>query len=1174
MSSGEGNLHKNLRLLGVDSPDLSSLIQIVLKDDLTELYNRRYFRQRLEEERKRVDTDRASLAIIMLDIDNFKFINDTFGHLKGDEILVLVGKLLASSVRSIDIVCRYAGDEFVVILPSAGKREAAKVARRIIESLARHDWQMEFGAKGMSVCVSLGYATYPRESHTLEGLIQKADTALYSAKKRKRGELTNGATGFARQASSSWSGAVVIPLLERERELARLRGLLRETRKGSPAFLLVEGGAGTGKTRLIDEFLREVGRSDALVCRGASMEGTRQMPLFPVREAIASFHRSHPGEFDSVCRALERPVVGHLSKILPSGVLDEFRNGRPSSDRSQIFASLSSFIQAIAKSSSLVFVIEDLQWADESSIEFLRSLSSHMKEGRLMFVCTARSAFTALAASGEKHRAGEGSSEGNGGWETFELANLSERATGQLVKHCLGMKKVPRKLAADLHEKTSGNPVFLKETLAYLVQQDMIEEAVEKGLNQRKSSPLLPQSILEMIRGRFGDLNTSVQRVLQAASVLGCEFHVVELLALLGEREGKLYSMLDVARRDGFLSEHFCDGTEIYAFTSSLMRDVIYHDMNRRKRKAYHREAGKHIEKRHSPDDIASLEKLARHFESAGEDEKAFRYLVLAGEKAKEIYASVESIRYFKSALDLAGGLGAGSVSADELLELRETLADVLYHVGQVEEARKIYSDLLEKENSGPEPKARLMRKLGEVCERECRYDKALGYLYKALNLVEGKKDLEYENIVLALAVVFMRKGEADKALHYSSRLLGAPLESRDDPLGAKVYFIIGSCHLCLGRARESFPYFKKSLRIRKRLDDQVAVGYTYLNIGTALFHIGKPGLASRFWERAMEIGKKTSNAFLEMACRNNAVLASDIRENLEGALASLNDARELAKKMGNPSGIASCKINIGTVERELGKLDQALGGFAKCLAMSEKIQNQQLVAQSTLNLGHIHIDIGDLERAEYYAWKALELTTKNGMKRDEGASWELLGDVNYERGNFPWALDCYRRARHYMEKLASRQEEGRLMIELKAWDSTCRTERDEVWEQRLLDVLLQEGMEQREVKTQAEIRVARTVLDRGGDPATAVLLLRRALERVGGESPRTLVLWHVTSLLARAHHAAGEVKEAAGAAKLAGTCLERIRGGMRRKWVEKSFLERQDVRRFLSLRKTLLPME
>jgi tetratricopeptide (TPR) repeat protein len=889
-----------------------------------------------------------------------------------------------------------------------------------------------------------------------------------------------------------------------------------------------------------------------------------------VREAIASFHSAHRAEFDHACRSLEGPALAHLSKVLPPGVLDEPRNGRPVSDRSQVLASLRAFICAWAKHTPSVFVIEDLQWADESTIELLRSLRSHLHEARIMFICSARPGFSRLLTAGGGSPSGSMSAGENGAWEHLLLGNLSEHATGRLVKHCLGLKSVPQKLAADLHERTSGNPVFLKETLAYLLQQGLIEEVLHKGLNRGEDLAFLPQSILEMIRGRFADLAAPVQKVLQAASVLGYEFRVIDLLALIGEREGKLYSMLDIARREGFVTEHYRPGAELYAFTSRLMRDVIYHDMNRRKRKTWHLEAGQHLEKRYSPEDAESLEKLARHFESGGLAGKAFHYLVLAGEKAKELYASVESIRYFRSALELARRIqGEGCPGAAEILGLRETLADVLYHVGQVEMARRSYDDLLETENPEREARVRLMRKLGEVYERESRYDKALSYLYKALGLVEAKKDLEYENIVLALSVVFIRKGEADKAFHYASRLLDTG-DQRDDDLTGKVYFIIGSCHLCLGRAKEAFACFKRSLRVRRRLADQAAMGYTYLNIGTALFQMGKTGLASRAWEVAMRIAEKTNNAFLEMACRNNAVLASDVRENLEGALSSLNDAMVLARKMGNLSGVASCRINRGTVERELGKLDQSLDDFAKSLAMSEKMQNVELIAQSSIDLGEIHIDIGDLERAEFYAWKALELTTKNGIKRDEGKSWELLGDVNYERGNFSWALDCYRRGRHSMEDLTSRREEGRLMLEIKITDASCRIETEGIWEKDILGTFLMGGSEQKEVKTQAELRISRTILDREGDPAVAVLLLREAIERLGARCPRTYLLWRLTSLLARAHHAAGQREEAAAVAKLAASYLEKMRRAMRRKWVEKSFLDRDEVRSFLALRKSL----
>jgi tetratricopeptide (TPR) repeat protein len=273
---------------------------------------------------------------------------------------------------------------------------------------------------------------------------------------------------------------------------------------------------------------------------------------------------------------------------------------------------------------------------------------------------------------------------------------------------------------------------------------------------------------------------------------------------------------------------------------------------------------------------------------------------------------------------------------------------------------------------------------------------------------------------------------------------------------------------------------------------------------------------------------------------------------------------------MGNLAGVASCRINIGTVERELGQLDQSLDDFAKSLAMSEKMQNPELIAQATINLGEIHIDIGDLERAEFYAWKALELTTKSGIKRDEGKSWELLGDVNYERGNFSWALDCYRRGKHSMEALTSRREEGRLMLEIKILDASCRIETEGIWEKDILGTFLMGGAEQKEVKTQAELRISRTLLDKGGDPAMALLLLTEATERLGSRCPRILLLWRLTSLIARAYREAGKEKEAAATARLAASYLRKIRRSMRRKWVEKSFLERREVRSFLSLRNAL----
>ncbi|HEY8486878.1 MAG TPA: diguanylate cyclase [Limnochordales bacterium] len=159
-------------------------LQLAITDELTGLYTRRYFFERLEEEARRARRLQRPFSVIMLDLDRFKECNDRFGHLAGDEVLRQVGRRLAAVVRQSDVVARYGGDEFVVLLPETGKEEAGAVARRLCQCLAFQCETQATWPHPVDITASLGVASFPEDADTPHGLLARADTALYEAKSR------------------------------------------------------------------------------------------------------------------------------------------------------------------------------------------------------------------------------------------------------------------------------------------------------------------------------------------------------------------------------------------------------------------------------------------------------------------------------------------------------------------------------------------------------------------------------------------------------------------------------------------------------------------------------------------------------------------------------------------------------------------------------------------------------------------------------------------------------------------------------------------------------------------------------------------------------------------------------------------------------------------------------
>lgn len=166
------------------------LKKISITDPLTNLLNRRYFHERATEEIERASRYGSSLSLIMLDVDNFKFYNDRHGHVAGDSVLKNVGSIIKGTVRNIDIVSRYGGEEFAVLSPSTVKSKAHNIAERIRLAIKSHIFPGEKEQPGGDVTISAGVATYPEDAPNLEELINNADKALYLSKRGGRDQTS------------------------------------------------------------------------------------------------------------------------------------------------------------------------------------------------------------------------------------------------------------------------------------------------------------------------------------------------------------------------------------------------------------------------------------------------------------------------------------------------------------------------------------------------------------------------------------------------------------------------------------------------------------------------------------------------------------------------------------------------------------------------------------------------------------------------------------------------------------------------------------------------------------------------------------------------------------------------------------------------------------------------
>ncbi|MEK6220864.1 MAG: diguanylate cyclase [Chloroflexota bacterium] len=190
------NLQKNLQVnnaalrkeIDLRKKTEEKLAWLAVSDSLTKLYNRRYFFEEAEKEKERAINEEKPLALILFDIDHFKKVNDTFGHLVGDKVLEEVGKMLNENLRSSSIVARYGGEEFVLLLPDTQVHEAKIIADRLREYVGNKD--IINGVHNVNITISLGVAGLRQGAKSeFMDLIGRADTAMYQAKTNGRNQV-------------------------------------------------------------------------------------------------------------------------------------------------------------------------------------------------------------------------------------------------------------------------------------------------------------------------------------------------------------------------------------------------------------------------------------------------------------------------------------------------------------------------------------------------------------------------------------------------------------------------------------------------------------------------------------------------------------------------------------------------------------------------------------------------------------------------------------------------------------------------------------------------------------------------------------------------------------------------------------------------------------------------
>jgi tetratricopeptide (TPR) repeat protein len=668
----------------------------------------------------------------------------------------------------------------------------------------------------------------------------------------------------------------------REEVASRLRKEAEEAQAGRGRLVLLSGEPGSGKTRTTEQLATYAGLRGMRVLTGRCYEGEGAPTFWPWLQIVRAYSKDLSADDLQEMMSAAAPVIAQvvpevrekLPDIPPPPTLE------PDKARFRLFDGIAAFLRSASRRQTLVLILDDLQWADHSSLLMLEFLVPELSASRLLVVGTFRD-----SELGRQHPLTRTLSEltRHGADCRLALEGLNKRDIAKYFELSSGIAAA-ESLVEAVHRRTDGNPLFVAEIVRLLVSEGRLAEVASEG----DISIPIPQTVHEVIQRRLDRLPAGCDRILATASVVGRCFNLRVLQALHTETEDQLLELLEAAASARLIREAEGSAGD-FSFAHALIRDSVYEQMSAARRARLHRRIALAIEEicQGALDD--QLPALAYHFSESPQPEdweRAIHYSVLAAERATSQVAYEEAVVHHQRALDLTARQGAG--------EGRRT--DILLELGEAQ----MRAGMLDRARTTLESAADLAR-------RRNANDK---FVRAVLCMVPG-----------AIGVLY---GKADTALLQLIDEALARCGSSDTAARARLLAQLSLAHYHAPKQRR-LGLSEEAVGIARRLQDPSALLPALYSRSVALMGFEK---AEERLEVATELVRVAEGAQArEMALRGHY---GRFRELLEiGVRPALDEALEsygrLAEELRQPSLLWLYPFGRSVIALMEGRLDDAL---------------------------------------------------------------------------------------------------------------------------------------------------------------------------------------------------------------------------------------------------------
>ncbi len=615
---------------------------LAFTDELTGLKNRRFLRTRLSHYIDKASKSAGEVSLAILDLDGFKQINDTYGHLAGDYVLKVFSELFKESLVNDAIPVRFAGDEFVAIFSGKDKAFAKGVLEGFLDKLGNNPVVLEEG-KEIAVNVSIGIANFPIDALDNDSLFRRADEALYYAKSSGKNRViiypNEGKLVAPGNISTIFpiSRTVGFDSLLHELKMLTINRIVSEDIE--PELPILFGPRGSGKSRLLGELGKKARSINRKVLYLKGVVGNNR-PYYALSQA---FKKALENETELIQELVDELSLSELKVV--SEDIPEFERLSEYSNISDIevadkdtvlFQGLVKVLFGLLRAGRLLMIVDDAHNLDQVSLEFIDSFLAEFPASEIDLI------FSLNADNREERSKNTAFLLGNisrivqlAELQSFDIPVLQMPEIASMLGEITGLHEFPDSLLDVLRKRTGGNPMFLEELLQLILERGIIAYDGTKWVVNEFSPDDLPESLDAILEERAERLNPSEKEVLLRASIIGEAFDVRVLASMCKRSEQEVLKDLEGARRAHIITEVKGRENE-FSFHSEFTRSLFYskHDPQALK-KAHIEAAGLELDINKGRESEV-YGKVARHYQQAGDWRNAAKIIAASKERSSQ----------------------------------------------------------------------------------------------------------------------------------------------------------------------------------------------------------------------------------------------------------------------------------------------------------------------------------------------------------------------------------------------------------------------------------------------------------------------------------------------------------------------------------------------------------